>query len=232
MKRVLQLVFLASVCALLGEQRLQAQTTQSEWWPEVDTYVKLNDELRLKFAAARATDGSTYNSTDVGAGLEITLKPILREKIKRKMESLDEAKRKYLTFGIGYRYYHNLDKPSENRVELELTPRYFLPWSILLSDRNRADLRVIRGNFSWRYRNRLTLERSFRIKSFRLIPFARGEVYYDSRYSIWNKNSYAFGAGFPIGKRIELEPYYQHDNDSRASVQHVNALGFTVYLYF
>jgi hypothetical protein len=224
-RRFTQLILLG--LTLVG-QHVEAQSTQTEWWPEIDAFVRLNSESRLKFVTARATDGTTYDSADIGAALEITLKPILR----RKEDSLDEAKRKYLTFSVGYRYYDNLDKPNENRVELDLTPRYFLPGSLLLSDRNRADLRVIGGNFSWRYRNRLTLERSFRLACVHLTPYARGEVYYDSRYGTWNKNSYAFGVIFPVRKRAELEPYYERSNDSRSSIRHVNAIGLTANLYF
>lgn len=117
-KRVTQLFLLAGLA--LPSQRVEAQTTASEWWPEVDVFVKINSEARLEFVAARGTDGATYNSAELGPTLEITLKPILRTK----PDGLDDAKRKYLTFGVGYRYYSNLDKPNENRVELDLTPRY------------------------------------------------------------------------------------------------------------
>jgi hypothetical protein len=225
-KRVTQLFFLAGMA--LASQHVEAQTTASEWWPEVDVFVKINGEARLEFVAARATDGATYNSAELGPTLEITLKPILQTK----QDSLDDAKRKYLTFGVGYRYYSNLDKPNENRAELDLTPRYFLPGSLLLSDRNRIDLRVIGDNFSWRYRNRLTLERAFRFACVQLTPYARGEVYYDNRYGIWNMNRYSFGVIIPVRKRAELEPYYEHINDSRSSVKHVNAFGFATHLYF
>jgi hypothetical protein len=115
---------------------------------------------------------------------------------------------------------------------LQLTPRLLLPWSLLVSNRNRADLRVISGNFSWRYRNRLTFERTFKIKSVSLTPYAQGEVSYDSRYNAWTQNSYEFGATFPVHRRIEFAPYYQRQNESRSSPPHVNVVGITMSLYF
>ena len=52
---------------------------------------------------------------------------------------------------------------------------------------DRVDLRFIDGEFSWRYRNRLSAEREFSIGRVRLNPYARFEVYYDSRYSKWSR---------------------------------------------
>ena len=61
---------------------------------------------------------------------------------------------------IGYRYLHNAgDDPDENRGVLEVTPRYPLVRGVLVSNRNRIDFRFIEGEYSWRYRNRLSLER-------------------------------------------------------------------------
>jgi len=214
---------MASLC-----QGAKAQSSQSQFWPEVDTYIKLDSRMRLMFMASRTTDGSTYDSAQIGANLDITLKPIRRVLV----QSNDSSKRTYLTFGIGYRYLTNLDKPSENRALLELTPRYYLPLGILASDRNRFELRIISGNLTWRYRNRLNLERSFNIKSLRFTPYAQGEVYYYSQYGLWNKDSYGFGLIFPVHRRFEIKPYFQHDNDSRSSTPHVDAFGLTLYLYF
>jgi hypothetical protein len=227
MKRVLQFVFLVCLFGLLCVGA-QAQNSQDEWSPEIDTYVQLNSYMRLMFVASRSTDGSTNDSFQFGPNLDITFKPILRNRVR----SNDSSKQQYVTFRVGYQYLDNVGKPNENRVVLQLTPRVPLPWSLLLSDRNRADLRVISGNFSWRYRNRLTLERTFKIKSVWLTPYAQGEIFYDSRYATWTRNSYEFGVTFPVRRRIELAPYYQRENDSRSSPPHTNIVGLTMSLYF
>jgi len=227
MKRVWPLISLAYLAALLCPG-VQAQSSQAEWWPEIDTYVELNQRMRLMFEVARTTDGESYDSADIGPTLEITLKPILR----RRIETNNSAKQKYLTLGVGYRYLPTLDKPSENRIELDLTPRYIFPKSILLSNRNRGELRDIGGKYSWRYRPRLTLERNFKIKAMSFAPYAEGELYYDSRYGIWNKNKYEFGVTLPVRRRLDVRPYYAHSNDSRSSIPHVNAAGLTLSLYF
>ena len=227
MMHVVQFVFFACLWGLLCIGA-HAQSSQGEWSPEIDTYVKLNSYMRLMFVASRSTDGSTYDSFQFGPNLDITFKPILRNRVR----SNDSSKLQYVTFRVGYQYLDNVGKPNENRVVLQLTPRVPLPWSLLLSDRNRADLRVISGNFSWRYRNRLTLERTFKIKPVWLTPYAQGEIFYDSRYAAWTRNSYEFGLTFPVRRRIELAPYYQRENDSRSSPPHTNIVGLTMSLYF
>ena len=227
MKRTLQLALLA--CLLAGPcPPLRAQSTQFQWLPEVDTYVTLDSRLRASVFASRTEDAENADSFEIGPNLDVTLRSIR----KRREVGNDSSKRKYLNFRAGYRYIFNSGKADEQRGILELTPRLYLPKDILLSDRNRSDLRLISGVFSWRYRNRVTLERSFKTRALTLTPYARAEVYYDSRYGIWNKNTYSFGVIFPAGKHVELEPYFERENDSRASTPHVNALGFKLSLYF
>lgn len=217
----------------------QSQTTQFQWWPKIDTYIKLDPntivppaigDARLMFTVSRSIDGQSYNSAETGINLDITMKPLFRQSV----HSSDSSKRRYLTFGIGYRYLTNEDKgrPAENRALLQLTSRLRLPGALLLSDRSQADLRVIGDIFSWRYRNRLTVERPFKIRSYWLTPYLRAEVFYDSRFNAWNKNDYEVGVILPAGDRFEFQPYYAHSNDSRSTTQHVNAVGFTVSMYF
>ena len=55
---------------------------------------------------------------------------------------------------------------------IEASPRFPLPWKIVLTDRNRGDLRMIAGDFSWRYRNRLSVERAVFIHSYAFTPYA------------------------------------------------------------
>ena len=69
----------------------------------------------------------------------------------------------------------------------EATGRAHLPASILVSDRSRIDLRWINGEFRWRYRNRLKLERTFRLKRFDFTPYAHAEVSYSLDQSHWRR---------------------------------------------
>lgn len=53
----------------------------------------------------------------------------------------------------------NDDPFKEHQILSEQTLRKLLPGDLLLSDRNREDFRFINGGFSFRYRNRVTIER-------------------------------------------------------------------------
>jgi hypothetical protein len=116
---------------------------------------------------------------------------------------------------------------------MEATPRYPLLHGILMADRNRCDLRFIDGKYSWRYRNRLTVERLFSIGPLHFTPYARSEAYFDSNYDKFSRVAFDLGSVFPIGKHMEIEGYYEHQNDtSKSPNRQVNALGTAISLYF
>lgn len=116
--------------------------------------------------------------------------------------------------------------------------------AILLSDRNREDFRFVNGKFSFRYRNRVTLEREFRLFKRSVTPYGSVEVFYDSRFEVWNRNRLTAGMqiqvkrGFPWlrelqpRKQVILELYYTRQNDSRSQPNHVHAIGATLVLHF
>src|SRR6185369_16802048 len=134
---------------------------------------------------------------------------------------------------VGYRYLPSTNAPTENRGVLEATPRYPLKFDVLLSDRYRADLRFIEGKFSWRYRNRPTIERTVSIRSYHFSPFVRAEAFYDSNYEKWSRTTVDVGSIFPIRKRTEFEIYYEHENDtSHSPNRQIDALGFSLNFYF
>jgi hypothetical protein len=205
----------------------KAQTTQFEFLPEIDAYKHFTERIQGEFVISRTGDADTFNSVQVGPNLNISFRPILRDALLRR----NETSYKYLTFGVGYRYIGNIDKPPENRGIVEVTARFPLPAKMQLSDRNRADLRVIQGQFSWRYRNRITLERSFTINKYPITPYAQAEFYYNSQSDSWDKKIYQFGLNSPVHHRAELNPYYERQNNT-SKPNYVNAFGLTLSLYF
>jgi hypothetical protein len=159
---------------------------------------------------------------------------------------VDFIPNKNVILRTGYRYGTSLngaDPFKEHRIVGEETFRRLIPGKLLLSDRNRQDFRIIDGDYSFRYRNRLTLEREFVIGERGFTPYTSGELYFDSRYNIWNRNRYAFGIQIPMKRKgplgdffhkeqVVLNLYYLRQNDSRSSIQHVNAIGMIWEFYF
>jgi hypothetical protein len=210
-----------------------AQTEQ--FWPEVSTFLKLNDRMRFYFLATTVKETRESTEGEFGPNLDFYFKPLRKKHRALSMLGLDESKSRLATVRVGYRYIHPYtgDSPSEHRGVLEVTGRHGLPGGVLLSDRNRMDFRSIGGEYSWRYRNRLTLEREFSIGRFKPSPYIRGEIYYDSRFDKWSRNALIAGSTFPINRHFELEGYFEHQNDSGGSSNRtVNAVGAVVNLYF
>ncbi len=206
-----------------------AQTSSNQIWPEVDSYYSLNARYRLKFAVSRSIDGSNYNSIAIGPTLNIFAKRFVRPRLT----TPNAAKDHLLTFGVGYLYLGGIDQVSENRIQLDATPQIPLPWSLQASDRNRVDLRSVEGSgFSWRYRNCVTVQRTFKIQHLVFSPYAQAEFYYSRNPRSWNKTTLQTGVDIPLGKRFDFEPYYEHDNNVGSSPNHVNALGLTLSIYF
>jgi Protein of unknown function (DUF2490) len=223
----LRLAVLVLWSAIAGTTIARAQASQFEFLPQIDTYKHFTERVQGEFVISRTADSDTFNSIQVGPNLNISLRPILRNALLRR----NETSYKYLTFGVGYRYIGNLDKPPENRGIVELTVRFPLPAKMQLEERNRADLRVIKGQFSWRYRNRITLERSFKLHRYPITPYGQAEFFYNSQSDSWDKQVYEFGLVFPVHHRAELNPYYERQ-DNTSQPKYVNAFGLTAYLYF
>lgn len=206
-----------------------AQSTSDQFWPELQGFYSFNSRLRLGVEGSRSTDGASYNSIEVGPTLNIFAKRF----IKPALATNNQANNNLLVFGVGYRYIAGINQAPENRIELDFTPRFPLPWRIQGRDRNRLDLRFIQGSpFSWRYRNRLGAQRTFKIHRFVFSPYAQGEVFYYSNTQSWSKATYQFGADIPVRKRFTFDPYYEHDNNTGATPAHVNAFGLTTNIYF
>jgi len=138
----------------------------------------------------------------------------------------------------------NTDPFKEQRFLVEQTLRKLLPGNLLLSERNREEFRFVNGDFSFRYRNRVTIEREFHpFKGRVIIPYVAGEIFYDTRYSTWNRNRMAVGLQIslregPIRKmllpkrQVFMDLYYMRQNNSRSEIQHVNAIGAVLTFYF
>jgi len=219
-----------SVLVAMFVSRAQAQTYQT--WPEIDTYVNLNQNFRLYFIATQTKENRQGTDAEIGPNLDFFFKPLFKAN-KGVIFQLDQSKARPLLLRVGYRYLPSTNGPTEHRAVLEATGHYPLKSGFLFSDRNRADLRFIGGEFSWRYRNRLTVERTVSILSYHFTPYVRGEVYFDSNSGKWSRTSQDVGVAFPIRQHTEIEPYYEHQNDTSKSSNHrINAFGLSLNLYF
>ena len=207
----------------------QAQTYQT--WPEIDTYINLNQNFRLYFIATQTIENREKDA-EIGPNLDFFFKPLFK-KNRSVIFQPDRSKARPFLLRAGYRHLPSTNGPTEHRCVVEATGRYALKSWFLFSVRNRADLRFIKGEFSWRYRNSPTVERTVSIRSYHFTPYASGEVFFDSNYGKWSVTSETLGVLLPIRKHTEIQPYYQHQNDTSTPPNHqINALGLSLNLYF
>jgi Protein of unknown function (DUF2490) len=229
MTRFFLVIGIGLMLAICGTS-LAAQSLQN--WPEVDTYLKLSSNLRVSFYGALTRENAAASSAEVGPNIDFFLKPLI--KLKRiTVFQLDQSKERPLTLRLGYRYMPSTDGTVEHRGLAEATGRYPLVRGVLLSDRKRIEFRDLGGQFSWRYRNRLSAERTFAVRGHHFMPYLRAEAFYDSLPAKWSRTALTAGSTFPIGKHIELEWYYEHQNDTASSPNRkVDGLGYVLSIYF
>jgi len=224
---VLAVVLLMTVSAQSQEQ---SSGTPKELWPEVSVYVPLNKEWRLYFLFSITKAEETRENTEGQFGAHV-----------------DYTVNKRLVLRAGYRYLFSLaetDPFKEHRPVLEQTYREQLPLKILLTDRNRQDFRIVNGDFSFRYRNRLMLEREFVLPGRSITPYGSVEVYHDSRFHVWNRNRLTAGIQIQLKralpllslvtprKQVILDVYYTKQNDSRSQPHHLHAIGLVLAIHF
>jgi len=118
-------------------------------------------------------------------------------------------------------------------MELAATFHWPLIAKILLSDRNRSDLDWSNNQFTWRYRNRVNLERRIKIGSYHPAPYASAELFYESRYQKWSTTALYAGTLLPVSKHVQFDAYYEHQNNTGKSPnQQLNQFGLILNLYF
>lgn len=118
-------------------------------------------------------------------------------------------------------------------MEPLVTFNFPIKGSFLLSDGNRADLDWRSGNFSWRYRNLFQIERTLRWRAYHPSPYASAEFFYESQFAKWSDTAIYAGWLFPVGKHVEFDPYYEHQNiTGKGPNQQLNQLGLILNLYY
>jgi len=146
-----------------------AQDTQ--FLPEIDAHLTFNSYVRGYLQAKDDREGGDPTQFTFGPSVEFYLKPLIKLKSVTLFD-LDDAKSRPLVLESGYRLITAPNTPTENRLQEAATFRFPLFAQILLADRNRVDLDWKNSSFTWRYRNKLTLERTFAIRSYHFIPYA------------------------------------------------------------
>jgi len=204
---------------------LRAAAQVDEFLPEIDVYYKPAPNLRLSFQAKETREGGDPTQAEIGPSVEFYLKPLIKLKKVTRLD-LDETKRRPVVFAIGYRFLPSPNSTTVNRMEPVVTFHFPMSGDFLLSDRNRADLDWKSDKFLWRYRNLLQIEKRLAIHNYHPAIYVGAELFYQSQYGKWSNTAIYAGCVFSLGKHVELNPYYEHQNNTgRNPNQQLNQWG-------
>lgn len=210
----------------------QDTSAHEEFWPKVNVFVNMNKSSRVLFeySATRQDNLGTYSDGVTGGYFDFYMLPIARRKLR---EHPDAARHKLLMFRAGYLFTltpgtSSKGKSTEHTPVLELHTKLPMPGGLLLTDRNRGDLRFVDGVFEPRYRNRLKLERSCLWGRLHLTPYVHAEAFLDTRWNEFNRYRYSAGADVVISRRMVLDAYYLRQHDRKSTPYDVNAIGATL----
>lgn len=200
--------------------------------PEIDAHVTVNSFMRTYTVVKNDRDAGASDQFNIGPSVQFYLRPLVTLKRVTAFD-LDEARSRPLVVESGYRYIAVPDEPSTQRLQPMATSNFPLRWDFFASDRNRADLDWKAGAFTWRYRNKLTLDHTAAVHSYHVILYAAAEPYYTSQYNKWSTTDLYAGALLPVGKYVQFNCYFEHENDTGKSPnQTKNYVGIALQLYY
>jgi Protein of unknown function (DUF2490) len=211
---------IAALALALVSGNALSQTTTHEFWPELDTWIKLDDSTRLLLATDGTRDRDSGDRVDSDVAAYVDYRFSSR-----------------ISFRAGYDYS---DTPPtvpgdphriERRCVLDTSYNWQLDDATKLTNRVRADLRDIAGSNSYRIRDRLKLQHETRIGRQPVTPYGNIEAFYDSRYDTVSRYRLEIGATTPLSKDIEIDLYVGRQRDSQPSDKYANGIGLTLNLY-
>lgn len=211
---------------------LGARAQDTQFLPEVDAHLTLNSHLRAYLQAQDDREGGDPEQFTFGPSIQLFHKPWLKLKDVTTFD-LDDVKSRPFVLESGYRIITAPDTPEKHRALESVTVHLPIGARLLLIERNRADLNWQSGDLTWRYRNKLTLQRSIAIHTYHLTPYLAAEPFYLSQYSKFATTDLYIGSLLPVGKHVQFDAYYEHENDTGKSPNRQNHyFGLTLHLYF
>lgn len=212
------------VCLVPNAAALQ---TRHEVWPRLEVYIPLKTKVRLMVTAGseKSNEGENLQGDAQVA--------------------VDYFWKKRWTLRTGFKYEEDNGTGSsfpQQTILLEQNYQRELPHRFVFRDRNREEFRWLNGDFSMRFRNRTQLERAFSLGERSIAPYGSAEIFYDTRFSSFNRYRLIGGAQIRFKKKDirilhirrqqVLDVYFLWQEDTRSKTRYVQALGLTFKVYF
>jgi hypothetical protein len=215
-----------------------ADPPSREFWPEIDTWLRLSPVGRVSLFVPISENLDTHYRE----GNLIAQGDYAWGTSKRSTRLIDEDRARAMRIWLlrgGYLGGKSLDDQGEAYTEYttfgELHVRLPLKGGFLLSHRLRTDLRWLGKDsheFSNRWRYRVMLEREVTAGRASFVPYVSVEPYYDSRYDTVNRFRIIAGNSVGWSPRAALEGNVTYQYDSKSSTKEILALSVVVHMFF
>ena len=217
-RRTLVATLLVASVALVRNETVQADTS-TEFWPELDVWIRINDPMRVLLEAAGTRDRDTGERVDSERDIY-----------------LDYKLSGQISFRGGYNY--SVTPPSGDKgrgVDRRFVLDFYYRWApyadMTVTSRTRVDFGDDDGTNYQRIHDRIRLEYKTHAWSHAVTPYGDIEGFYDSRYNAVNRWRLEAGATMPIGKCAEIDTYFARQRDSEPALKYTNAIGLTLNVY-
>ena len=204
-----------------GISNSSAADIEAGAWPEIDIWIGLDEEQRNRIYILKSfTDEPQFSYEEEVIGV-----------------SLDHRLNKRWSLRAGARYISKqAEPPDSNETRVVLDAKWFheLGNDWLLTDRNRLDIRWLENadEASYRYRNRIQLEKPFSVGAMTWTGFGSYEFYFDTRFDAWQRNRAILGVSIPLGSRASVDIFYGYHAESKPKIEHADAVGIAFGIYF
>ncbi|HET6862416.1 MAG TPA: DUF2490 domain-containing protein [Pyrinomonadaceae bacterium] len=220
------------VLIIAGQGSSQTSSAATEVWPSVQVSFDPQPRIGVQLLFEKHNDEDVSRAQwKISAIASYRMKRILN----RHRDDIDPENEYNLAVGGGYEYVRT-EQTSGNKIEhrviFQTIPKYVPFWGILVQDRSRAEFRWVDDVYNFRYRNRLTVDREFKLNKVRLTPYVSGELFWDRNHHAWTENQYKFGVQLPYKKLLMLDTYYLRQNFTTCSQDPLSVFGIRLNLYF
>jgi Protein of unknown function (DUF2490) len=201
----------------------------------VDVYYRVNPRLRI-YGTIGGTklEESSYSDGAVGVYVDYFTFPIgIRQLFQ--LNHNDSLPGKFLWLRAGYQYSatppSSEDPFKESMIVTEANVRFYLPFQILSTFKNRFDWRINNGEFKSRYRPRIVLERDLKTEFLTFTAYGFVEYFANFGNSSVDRLRTQLGIELRITRLLNYEVFWNHQFENQPEVQSVNAFGMTGKLY-
>lgn len=229
-----------SICLVLliaigtaQESKAQLATKTQEVWPSMDVYYRINPKYRV-YGTVGGTKIEESSYTDGAIGIFIdhfTYPPtdIFRPKHAEGLPG------RFLWLRAGYQYTATPpsaeDPFKESMIVTEANYRFYLPFDILMTSRNRFDWRFNSGDFNARYRPKLMLDKDLHTEYLTFTATGFVEYFVNFGNSAVNRLRTQLGVEIKVFKHMNYEVFWNHQVANLPEIQKVDAFGMCLKIY-